>query len=136
LYSENDTIIHVVVDTFTVLIPDSTHAYPFNKFTFDIENPTSISEKSNLPTEFTLKQNYPNPFNPSTIIRYTVPQFSKVVIKIFDVLGNEIETLVNDEKPMGTYELTWYVKGLSSGVYFYRIQAGDFVETKKMILLK
>jgi len=136
LYSETDTIIHVVVDTFTVLIPDSTHAYPLNKFTFNILNPTSISEGSNLPIEFAINQNYPNPFNPSTKIKYSIPHSSKVVIKVFDILGREIETLVNEEKPAGNYELTWYVKGLSSGVYFYRIQAGSFVETKKMILMK
>jgi hypothetical protein len=59
-----------------------------------------------------------------------------IIIKAFDILGNEIETLVNEEKQAGTYEITWYAGGLSSGVYFYRIQAGDFVETKKMVLMK
>ena len=73
-----------------------------------------------VPTEFLLSQNYPNPFNPSTKIRYSVPQSSNVTIKVFDILGNEIETLVNEEKPAGTYEITWYAANLPSGVYFYQ----------------
>ena len=89
-----------------------------------------------LPVAFTLAQNYPNPFNPGTKIKYSVPQSSNVVIKVFDVLGNEIETLINEEKPVGTYELNWNAANLLSGVYFYRLQAGDFVQTRKMLLLK
>jgi len=90
----------------------------------------------NNPEEFALHQNYPNPFNPSTKIKYSVPQSSSVVIKVFDILGNEIETLVNEEKTIGTYEITWYAEDLPSGIYFYRLQAGSFVETKKMVLMK
>jgi len=89
-----------------------------------------------VPSKYSLQQNYPDPFNPSTKIRYSVPYSSKVVIKVFDVLGNEIETLVNEEKPAGTYELTWYAEGLPSGVYFYQLQTNAYVETKKMVLLK
>jgi hypothetical protein len=88
------------------------------------------------PNEFALLQNYPNPFNPSTKIRYSVPQSSKVVIKVFDILGNEIETLIDEQKPIGTYEIIWHTTNLPSGVYFYRLQAGSFVETKKMVLMK
>ena len=88
------------------------------------------------PKEFLLSQNFPNPFNPSTKIRYSVPQSSTVVIKVFDILGNEIETLVNEEKPAGTYELTWNAVKLPSGIYFYQLRAGDFVQMKKMLLLK
>jgi len=87
-------------------------------------------------TEFLLSQNFPNPFNPSTKIKYSVPQASQVQIKVFDVLGNEIETLVKEEKPTGTYELTWNAVNLPSGVYFYQLRAGSFVQTKKMLLLK
>ena len=83
-----------------------------------------------------LYQNYPNPFNPNTEIKYSVLNSSRVEVKVFDVLGNEIETLVNEEKPAGSYELTWNAANLPSGIYFYRLQAGDFVQTKKMILLK
>jgi photosystem II stability/assembly factor-like uncharacterized protein len=89
-----------------------------------------------IPTEFLLSQNYPNPFNPSTKIKYSVPQTSQVQIKVFDVLGNEIETLVNEEKSVGTYELTWNAASFPSGVYFYQLKAGDYISTKKMILLK
>jgi len=89
-----------------------------------------------IPTNFYLNQNYPNPFNPSTKIRYSVPQSSNVVIKVFDILGNEIETLVDEHKQTGTYELTWYAENLPSGVYFYQLKADSFVETKKMVLLK
>jgi hypothetical protein len=88
------------------------------------------------PTHCYLNNNYPNPFNPSTKIRYSIPLSSKVVIKVFDVLGNEIKTLVNEEKPAGTYELTWYAEGLPSGVYFYQLKTENFIETKKMILMK
>jgi N-acetylneuraminic acid mutarotase len=92
-------------------------------------------------TEFALEQNYPNPFNPSTKIKYSVTQSSNVTIKVFDVLGNEIETLVNEEKPTGTYEVTFdshsgEVRNLPSGIYFYQLKAGDYVNTKKMILIK
>ena len=85
---------------------------------------------------FTLYYNYPNPFNPTTKISYSIPQLSKVVIKVYDILGNEIETLVNQEKPAGTYEITLDAGNLPSGVYFYQIKAGSFIEAKKMILLK
>ncbi len=89
-----------------------------------------------VPAEYLLTQNYPNPFNPSTKIRYSVPQSSNVKIKVFNILGNEIESLVNEEKPFGTYEITWYAANLPSGIYFYKITAGNFIETKKMILMK
>ena len=86
--------------------------------------------------DYALEQNFPNPFNPSTQIKYSVPQSSQVQIIVFDVLGNELETLVNEEKPVGTYELNWNAVNLPSGIYFYQLQAGDFVQTKKMLLLK
>jgi len=95
-----------------------------------------VEDEISLPTEFLLLQNYPNPFNPNTKIKYLVPQTSNIVIKVFDILGSEIETLVNEEKPAGTYEITWYAENLPSGVYFYQLKAGDFIQTKKMILLK
>ena len=98
---------------------------------------TFVEEEVNeIPTEFLLSQNFPNPFNPSTQIKYSIPQSSQVVIKVFDILGNEIETLVNEEKPAGTYELSWNAANLPSGVYFYRLQAGEFNSVRKMILLK
>jgi hypothetical protein len=89
-----------------------------------------------IPNRITLLQNFPNPFNPTTKIKYSIPQSSNVVIKVFDILGNEIETLVSEEKQKGTYEITWYAENLPSGIYFYQLQAGSFVETKKMVLMK
>ena len=115
-----------------IFVADSRYGMPIIRNTLL----TSIDDQQNMPSTFHLSQNYPNPFNSSTKIKYTVPQSSNIVIKVFDILGNEIETLVNEEKPVGTYELTWYAGDLPSGVYFYRIQAGSFVESKKMILLK
>jgi len=98
--------------------------------------PTGVEQNSEIPKKFNLDQNYPNPFNPSTKIKYSVPKSSSVTLKVFDILGNEIETLVNEEKPIGTYEITWYAVNLPSGIYFYKLQAGNFIETKKMILMK
>jgi len=89
-----------------------------------------------IPLSFNLSQNFPNPFNPSTAIQYSIPQRSNVTLKIYDILGNELETLVNEEKTMGTYELTWNAANLPSGVYFYQLKAGEFIQTKKMILIK
>jgi hypothetical protein len=105
-------------------------------------DPNSVENESVF-SDFYLSQNYPNPFNSSTKIIYSVSQISQVQIKIFSVLGDEIETLVNEQKPAGAYELSWNAKDLPSGVYFYQLKvypakvgAGSFVETKKMILLK
>ncbi len=96
---------------------------------------TGIEQFEDEVSTYSLSNNYPNPFNPSTKIKYSIPQSSNVTIKVFDILGNEIETLVNEEKPVGSYEITWYAANLPSGVYFYTINAGSFIETKKMILL-
>jgi hypothetical protein len=85
---------------------------------------------------FQLWQNYPNPFNPSTKISWQSPVSGWQTLKVYDVLGNEVATLVNEEKPLGTYEVTWNATNLPSGVYFYRIQSGNFIDTKKMIILK
>ena len=99
-----------------------------------------------LPENFKLEQNFPNPFNPSTKIRYSIPDvgsgLAQTVLKVYDILGNEVATLVNEEKPAGTYEVEFSTgsfgnaSNLSSGVYFYKISAGSFNETKKMILLR
>ena len=89
-----------------------------------------------LPSKFAMEQNYPNPFNPSTSIQYAIASRQFVTLKVYDVLGNEIATLVNEEKPAGSYEVKFSANEFSSGVYFYKLQAGDFIETKKMILLR
>lgn len=89
-----------------------------------------------IPGRMILFQNYPNPFNPVTAIKYSLPERSNVTIKIFDALGREIETLVNEEKQAGTYEILWNSENLPSGIYFYRMSAGNYTETKKMVLLR
>ncbi|MCH7964551.1 MAG: lamin tail domain-containing protein [Bacteroidetes bacterium] len=88
------------------------------------------------PLEFELSQNFPNPFNPSTKINYQIPKLSLVTLKVYDVLGNEVATLVNEEKSAGNYEVEFNATTLPSGIYFYKLQAGSFVETKKMVLMK
>jgi hypothetical protein len=97
-----------------------------------------IQEPANgeIPTGSELSQNYPNPFNPSTTIRYELPHASIVELKVYSSIGQEIATLVNEKKPAGVYTIEFDGKNLSSGVYFYRLTAGQFVQTRKMIVLK
>jgi len=98
------------------------------------------NNKGEIPTNFVLGQNYPNPFNPTTVINYSIPKRSFVTLKIYDILGREVLTLVNEEKPAGNYKVTFNGVNLPSGVYFYRLsatgKANNFVETKKLVLLK
>ena len=105
--------------------------------------PVAVEELSNgnIPAMFMLEQNYPNPFNPSTKIRFTISDLRFTILKVYDVLGNEVATLVSEELPAGEYEVEFKSRGLinqtlSSGVYFYQLRAGDLIQTKKMILLK
>jgi hypothetical protein len=99
-------------------------------------HPSNVDEKEIPPNEFVLNQNYPNPFNPSTSIQYAISSRQFVSLKIYDVLGNEISTLVNEYRDAGNYEAEFNAEKLSSGVYYYQLIAGNFVETKKMILLR
>jgi photosystem II stability/assembly factor-like uncharacterized protein len=99
-------------------------------------NVSNVSDPEITITEFALHQNYPNPFNPNTILQYTVGSRQLVTIKVYDVLGREITTLINEEKPAGNYEIEFDGIGLTSGIYFYRIKAGEYVDTKKMVLIK
>ncbi len=89
-----------------------------------------------LPRQFRLEQNYPNPFNPSTTINYSVPKSCLVTIKVYDVMGREISTLINAQKPAGNYSIKFNASHFATGIYFYRMQAGDFIATKKLVLLK
>ena len=95
-----------------------------------------VSENENLPEAFELHQNYPNPFNPSTTLSFVISHSSLVILKIFDVLGREVATIVNEELPAGTYKYQWNASGFASGVYFYQLQAGNFTNKKKLILLR
>lgn len=97
----------------------------------------SNNNHSNIPEEYKLEQNYPNPFNPTTVIKFSLPKNESVSLKIFDALGREVETIVNDYLKAGVYSYNWNASKFSSGVYFYKLTAGnDFIETKKMILEK
>jgi len=102
-----------------------------------MSNATGIEDNTiKIHTNFTLMQNYPNPFNPSSTISYSVPEIVFVSIRVYDVLGNQVAILVNEEKPIGIYEIEFDATKLPSGIYFYKLQAGSFVETKKMVLMK
>jgi len=103
----------------------------FNFNLTDVKN-----ESSGFPGEYSLLLNYPNPFNPSTRITYNLKEASEVQLKIFNVLGNEVATIVNELRSAGMHEVTWNAENLSSGVYFYQLRAGSFIETRKMVLLR
>ena len=85
---------------------------------------------------FSLEQNYPNPFNPVTAIKYTVPKQNLVKLVVYDIIGREVVTLVNEVKQPGNYSVSFDASNLASGVYFYRMAAGDFTDVKKMVLIK
>ncbi len=107
------------------------------KITVSYKNsPTYIDSEKVALTDYLLSQNYPNPFNPSTRIQYAISSRQFVQLKVYDVLGNEVATLVDEEKPVGSYEVEFNASKLTSGIYFYKIKAGSYVETKKMILIK
>jgi hypothetical protein len=101
------------------------------------QNITSVYDfANNIPQTYNLYQNYPNPFNPTTTIQFSIPERTNVKLSIFDVLGREIQTIVNDELSAGTYKFNFNANYLSSGIYFYRLDAGKFSSVKKMILMK
>jgi len=101
-----------------------------------IDGTTNVENEKEIPTNFELSQNYPNPFNPTTTINYQITKNDFVSLKVYDILGNEVATLVNEEKATGSYEINFDASSLSSGTYFYKLQAGSFIESKKMLLLK
>jgi hypothetical protein len=95
-----------------------------------------IAVELSQPADYFLSQNYPNPFNPSTTISYAIAEDIDVTLKVFDVLGNEVATLINENQPAGNYDITFDAANLSSGVYYYTLQAGEFTSTKKLMLMK
>ena len=97
---------------------------------------TDADDDINFVNEFELQQNFPNPFNPSTKISWQSPANGWQTLKIYDVLGNEVATLLNEEKPAGVYEVEFNAAGLSSGIYFYQLKSDSYLETRKMILMK
>ena len=124
---------NVNADTIEFMITDNKSVYLTKQFILQYT----------LPTEYKLEQNYPNPFNPSTKIRYSIPNViasetkqSAVKLIVYDILGNEVRILVNEQKEPGYYEVDFNASGFASGVYIYRLQSGSFVSTKKMMVLK
>jgi FtsP/CotA-like multicopper oxidase with cupredoxin domain len=101
-----------------------------------IDSATNEDDEESSPESFYLHQNYPNPFNSVTNIKYQIPELSFVMLKVYDITGNEISKLVNEQKPAGTYIVEFDAATLPSGVYFYQLKAGEFIQTKKMILMK
>jgi hypothetical protein len=133
---EADTIVYVGAASFEIGSPGTgfkiAHQYQsLCKGSTDIPNTQNFT-----PMAFELLQNYPNPFNPATIISYTVPQSSLVSLKVYDLMGREVTSLVDEQKPAGTYSVKVDGSKWASGVYFYRIMAGKYQETKKLILMK
>ena len=104
--------------------------------TIIVQNPVGVEDEEVLADQFELKQNYPNPFNPSTKISWQSSVASYQTIKVYDVLGNEVATLVDEFKPAGNFEVEFDASKLTSGMYLYKLQSGSFVETRKMILLR
>jgi hypothetical protein len=110
--------------------------YGITKF-LDTLTATSLNDNyNNLPLNYSLSQNYPNPFNATTVIKYTMPTAGFVTLKIYDMLGKEISTVINSHKYAGEHSITYTASDLASGVYLYRLQINDFISSKKFILLK
>ncbi len=129
-----------VVDVFPIDVYYNNKSDHFNldvrNLSVEYINITDVSDGLNTPNSFTLYQNYPNPFNPATTIKYSIPNSNMVSIKVFDILGKEVTTLVNEQQNSGLHEVTFNAEKLSSGTYFYQLKCGEFTETKKLLLLK
>ena len=119
-----------IIDTYSTGIAPKKVLLKYN------EPSTGVEENFHAANSFTLEQNYPNPFNPSTKIRWTLPQAGYVTLKVYDVLGSEIASLMEEERASGIYETDFDGSGLGSGIYFYKLEAGSFVQIKKMTLIK
>lgn len=125
--------------TFAVTKDNSTsYLFGDNNTLLKYIKPVGVDDENNndLPSNFELFQNYPNPFNPSTLLSYTIPEQSMISLKVYDSLGREVTTLENGIKSAGIYNLNFDAAGLSTGIYFYTINAGNFIQTKKMLLLR
>ena len=115
---------------------DSTRVITINATSGEVVTSVKESDNQTLPKRFELYQSYPNPFNPSTIISFSLSARSFVSLKVFDLIGKEVTSIVSEELSAGKYMRQWSANGMPSGVYFYRLQAGSFIETKKFVLLK
>ncbi len=125
---DGDTLMHLTKDQYRGLAPD-VGAYEYS-------DATGISADLSVPVSTMLNQNFPNPFNPTTTIRYAIARSGWTQLKIFNVLGREVATLVNEVKQPGTYSVQWDASGVPSGVYYYRMQSGEYMSAKKMLVLK
>ena len=135
--------------TDTDVVMGQTYYYRLSAFDFS-ENESEFSQEASaviavvgvenegagLPIEYSLSQNYPNPFNPETTIRYALPEASRVSIVVYNLQGEEVARLIDNVQSAGNYSTIWNTSNVTSGVYIYRLQAGSFVQTKKMILMK
>ncbi|MFZ1322184.1 MAG: YCF48-related protein [Ignavibacteria bacterium] len=130
------------INYYSIYFTDSLNGWTVGRYGIILNTTTGgvLTNFSNISTEipdnFSLSQNFPNPFNPNTVINYELRFASLIKLVVYDVLGNEVSTLVNEYKPAGSYEVEFDGSDFSSGIYFYRIEAGSFIETKKMLLLK
>ncbi|MBK8549985.1 MAG: T9SS type A sorting domain-containing protein [Ignavibacteria bacterium] len=105
-------------------------------YVLKVGNTVGVNENNTIADDFRLEQNYPNPFNPKTVIRYSLIENRFTTLKVFDILGNEVTTLVNEKQNAGSHSVEWDATNYPSGIYYYRIYAGNFTDTKQMILLK
>ena len=132
-----DTIMTHGSGTATIRVEKKSNPNQFRDQTFGATTePIGIHQISTIVKEFSLNQNYPNPFNPNTKINFTLPKTEAVFLKVYDILGREVKSLVNETLSQGEYQVDFDAKDLSSGMYYYSLRAGDFVSVKKMVLVK
>ncbi|MCL6494607.1 MAG: T9SS type A sorting domain-containing protein [Ignavibacterium sp.] len=134
--SKNWSVVKDVADMFQIMYCTPLTKQQMAKIGMDTTLVSVEPINNNIPSSFELEQNYPNPFNPSTTIRYSIPKSSYVELKVYDGLGNLVKSLVSEYLNAGTYQATFNGAGLSSGVYYYQINAGEFTATKKLVLMK
>jgi hypothetical protein len=138
VWNNNDYLgtIKFMPDNKLQFIPTNNITGETNEIPYDGSEPVGVEEENSIPLVFSLKQNYPNPFNPTTTISYTIPLGSQVHLKVYDILGREVVELVNKEQNPGEYKVKFDASNYASGVYFYRIEAGSYIKTLKMMLIK
>jgi hypothetical protein len=129
-----DTLFYIGSTSF--IYSGSTLPFFSQSYQSECYNISEVEEYKEYPKEFTLEQNYPNPFNPITIIGYQLPISGYITLKVFNMLGSEIETLVNEYKSAGYYKISWNAVNQSSGVYFYQLRTQELTAAKKMVLLR
>uniref|UniRef100_A0A7V3E7N0 T9SS type A sorting domain-containing protein n=2 Tax=Ignavibacterium album TaxID=591197 RepID=A0A7V3E7N0_9BACT len=134
--SKNWSVVKDVADQFQILYCTPLTKQQMAKIGMDTTLVSVEPINNQIPTSFSLEQNYPNPFNPNTTIRYSIPKSSFVELKVYDGLGNLIQTLVSENLNAGNYEVQFNGANLSSGIYYYQIKAGNFTSTKKLVLMK